>query len=246
MSNVTRGVENDHHNSKNAFLEAGHGDRYPRVMSVISRHLNVKDWKGKVVFDIACGTGGYGRQFANLGADVYYFDGRGENFSYFPTLVPGDRQFVINLELDPFPLSLPKADLVLLMGILYHVGDPAAVIKKVAALGDNICIETSALDHDGEAIVFFEETAFANHNSMTGKACRPSPGWLARTLRETGHFTAVKDISDKDANSPPSKGFGGERYDWEFQRTCGWRRNEFSLRKLFIASRASGDSVFKF
>jgi SAM-dependent methyltransferase len=244
MSNITSGVEKDFHNSQNAFTEAGHDERYKKVMAVILRHLSEKDWTGKVVFDIACGTGGYGRQFASLGADVFYFDGREENFSFFPEPAPLDRRITIDLEKDEFSSDLPKPDLILLMGILYHVGDPREVIKKVSNLGDNICIETSSLDHDGEAIVFFEEAVAPNHNSLTGRACRPSPGWLKKVLMQDGSYEWIKDISHKDANLAPSKGFSGEKYDWDFQRTCGWRRDDYSLRKLFLASKKNEFSPF--
>jgi len=166
-------------------------------------------------------------------------DGRKENLAAVREQVPNAATHLMNVETDPFPLA--RVDLILCMGLIYHIADPRSLFEKMASVTDQVFVETTCLDHDGEFIVFHNESTDARQFSLTGSACRPSPKWVMRHLREAG-FTRVEDISDSIGNRPPSEGFPGVLYDWKFERTCGWRRAEHTLRRMFAASKARSNA----
>lgn len=235
--------ENDKYYSKNVFIENGYSERYDRVFSVLIRYINpemVSKWQ---IMDLGCGLGGFGRKFLEVGGNVVFSDGRSENIADLRADLPDAKTFIMDVEKDPFPEEIKGVDLVLCMGLIYHTKIPKVVLEKIAGISDNVCIETNCLDHDGVALIHFEESTEPHQFSLSGGACRPSPKWVEDTLKEVG-FSFVKDISHKDANTEPRPHSPGAIYDWEFQRTCGWRRNECSLRKLFIASKSIEESIF--
>ena len=236
--------KNDKYYSANVFTENGYLERYTRVFSLLMRYINphrVREWQ---IIDLGCGLGGFGRKFLEMGGDVVFIDGRSENIADLKADLPDARAFVMDVENDSFPEEIKHVDLVLCMGLLYHTKSPKVVLEKIAGISDNVCVETRCLDHDGVALIYFEESTEARSYSLSGGACSPSPKWVKETLKEV-RFSFVKDISHKDANTEPGPGFSGNVYDWEFQRTCGWRRNECSLRKLFVASKSIEESIFQ-
>lgn len=237
--------ENDKYYSRNVFTEKDYSEHYDKVFSVLMRYIDPEMASKWQVIDLGCGLGGFGRKFLEMGPDVVFIDGRSENIADLRADLPGAKTFILDVEKDPFPEQIKGVDLVLCMGLIYHTKTPKLVLEKIAGISDNVCVETNCLDHDGVALIHFEESTEPRQFSLSGGACRPSPKWVEETLKEVG-FSFVKDISHKDANTEPRPGFPGNIYDWEFQRTCGWRRNECSLRKLFIASKSIEESIFQF
>jgi len=237
--------KNDKYYSNNMFAVAGVQARYDRISSVLLRHIGPGMVRGMKVIDLGCGLGGFGRKFLEMGADVVFIDGRADNIAELKADLPNAKAFVMDIERDPWPDGIEEADLLLCMGLIYHTADPKAVFEKTARISDNICVETNCLDHDGVALISFQESNEPRQFSLSGNACRPSPKWLENALKDKG-FPLVKDISHKDANREPQPGLPGEVFDWEFQRTCGWRRNECSLRKMFIASKTGERGIFHF
>lgn len=225
----------DRHFSANVFQEPGYQRRYDRIYSVMTRYFNDADMAGKKVVDLGCGLGGFGRKFLDLGAEVVFLDGREENITDLSAELPDATALVMDVENDTFPAEAMDADLVLCMGLIYHTSDPVSVIRKIAGITDNMFLETNCLDHDGHALVWFTESTEPRQFSLTGNACRPSPGWVSAAIEEAD-FDVVRDISHKDADQEPRDGYPGELFSWEFQRSCGWRRNECSLRRLFLAT----------
>lgn len=232
----------DGHFSENVFLEDGYTMRYENLMKVMTKHIDAKRIKGASVLDFACGAGGFGVRFEELGANVVFIDGRESNLDLVRQANKDAKTYLWNLEKDqnaPFA----KADLALCMGLIYHTGDPVSVLGRIAKHSDDIFVETTVLDHDGKIIVFYSEDMEPKQFSVTGSACRPSPGWVSEALTQCG-FVAVKEILDGAANLKPGVGFPGCLYDWKFERTCGWRRDECALKRLYIASKKPAQSIF--
>ena len=227
--------EADKHYSKNIFEIDGYDEFYDRVVTVMLRHMNRGRIKGAKIIDLACGYGGFGKRMAALGADIYYVDGREGNLAAVKQQFPDAKTYLMNVEKDPFPSQIGKVDLVMCMGLIYHVSDPSVVFKKIAEVSSSCFVESTCLDHDGEAIVYLAESTDPVQFSLSGSACRPSPGWISTQLSNSG-FASVQDVSHKDANMPANPGYPGKVFDWKFERTCGWRRNECVLRKLFLAT----------
>jgi SAM-dependent methyltransferase len=228
--------------TENVFEAKGYRDHYGNLLAMIKEHLDLDRLRGRKVIDLACGYGWWGQDLMAHGADVIFVDGREDNLAAVRSQVPGATTYLMNVETDPFPVA--QADLILCMGLIYHIADPRALFDKMARITERVFVDTTCLDHDGEFIVYHAETNQPNGFSLTGSACRPSPKWVMRQLADAG-FPFVKDISDAIGNRLPEPGFPGLIYDWDYERTCGWRRNEQTLRRMFMASKAATDDLLK-
>lgn len=237
-----RNLDNsDKYHDKNIFRIPTFEEGYEKRAKILRRYLP-GDITGLDMLDIGCGEGGFGRIFLSQGANVTFVDGREASLSHIKSLVPGVKTVLSNLE-DDTPIAAPYTKLGMFLGVLYHLGSPLHAIKKVAAVAENIMLETACLDHDGTMLVHFSEDPTQTSFSVTGGACRPSPLWVEKALEQCG-FTLIKDISSGELNTAPGQGHGGLLYDWPFQRTCGWRKDECSLRRIWIASKRKETSVF--
>jgi len=220
----------------NVFEAKGYRDHYANLTAMMKKHIRLDQLKGRKVIDLACGYGWWGQSLLDYGCEVIFVDGREENLAAVRQQMPDAKTYLMNVETDRFPV--PYADLVLCMGLIYHIADPRSLFDKMAAVTDQAFVETTCLDHDGEFIVYHRESTDARQFSLTGSACRPSPKWVMSNLREAG-FTRVEDVSDATGNRAPQQGFPGLLYDWKYERTCGWRRAEHTLRRMFAASKPS-------
>lgn len=235
-------VPEDKYFTLNVFEAPGYREYYDRFTTMMTKRLNLERLKGRTVIDLACGYGWWGQALLPYGCNVVFIDGRQENLDAVRAQVPNATTHLMNVETDPFPIA--RADLILCMGIVYHIADPRALFDKMAKVADTAFVETTCLDHDGEFIVFHDESTAARQFSLTGHACRPSPKWVMRELKGAG-FNRIEDISDPVGNRTPQPGFPGVLYDWSYQRTCGWRRDECTLRRMFVASRDPADALIK-
>ena len=104
--------------------------------------------RGSTVLDVACNEGYFGLELAKRGAgDVLGIDVRSRNiekaeFARDRLGLPNCR-FAIG---DVTEMPLPPADVVLLLGIIYHVEDPIRLIRRAAAAARAVLfIETQLL-----------------------------------------------------------------------------------------------------
>jgi SAM-dependent methyltransferase len=223
----------DYYFSDNVFEQPGYMEHYKNLLKMIKVHIDPQDFEDRTVLDLGCGYGFYGLEFLNEGANVIFADARYDNLNKIKTSHPHAITWTVDIEQT---YSFPSVSLILCMGLLYHLGKPRECLEKIALATDLVIIDCTVADHDGNFIVYFEEDTAPNHFSFNGKACRPSPTWIKDNLKEVG-FKEVWDISSAVGNRAPQKGYPGLLYDWKYERTCGWRRNEYTLRKMFIASK---------
>ncbi len=233
---------NDKYHAQNIFRIPTFDEKYDQQSNLMMRHLSC-DITGLATLDVGCGEGGFGKRFLAKGADVTFVDGRQASLEHIKSILPGAKTVLSNLD-DDTPINVPYAQLGLFLGVLYHVGRPLHAMTKMAAAAENIMLETACMDHDGVMLVHFSEDPTQASFSVTGGACRPSPLWVEKALTECG-FSLVKDISSGEYNTQPGDGHGGLLYDWPFQRTCGWRKDECSLRRVWIASKSKETTIFR-
>lgn len=225
----------DYYFSENVFEQPGFQEHYQNLLKMITNHIDLKDYEDRTVIDLGCGYGFYGLEFHKKGANVIFADARRENLQRVRNSYPSNviATWKVNVE---EVYSFPDASLILCMGLLYHLGKPRECLEKIASATSLVIIDTTVIDDDRDSIVFFNEDTSPNNFSFSGKACRPSPTWVVRNLKEVG-FREVVDISSAIGNRKPQKGYPGLLYDWKYERTCGWRRQEYTLRRMFIASK---------
>jgi SAM-dependent methyltransferase len=217
------------------FDDVGHSGHYTKLTPLLTNHLHLDQLKGVKVIDLACGYGWWGEALLPHGADVTFIDGRENNLAMVRKRHPGAATHVMNVETDSFPML--EADIVLCMGLIYHIADPAALFKKIAAISKRVFIETICIDHVGANIVYVDAPTDTSETSLGGKACHPSPRWVMRELRRAG-FTEIADISDAAGNRPATPTLPGLNYQWDYENTCGWCRDDCTLRRVFMASNA--------
>lgn len=212
-----------------------------QVMPMVHDHIHLDRIEGRRIVDLACGYGFWGKQLLPYKPLVIYIDGRQAHLDKLKEEQPGAVTHCMNLEDAELDFH---ADIVLCMGILYHVPNPRRLINQIARTTSIVFVDTTVCDNDKEVIYYLAENTQAQGFSVSGEACRPSPRWVENNLREAG-FTHVFDISDARGNIPASPGMSGLMYDWEYQRTCGWRRNEMTLRKMYMACKQFPNSLVK-
>jgi SAM-dependent methyltransferase len=238
---IRRGKTDTHHSPDllaNEEFQTGYQTRF----DVLLDHFNVTDWSKISLMDIGCGQGGFGLKFKDIGADVTFIDGREKNLEVVRQRAADAKTILYNVESGE-KVPVAQVDFILFMGLLYHVGNPAEAIKLISQTSSNICFETACLDHDGSAAIYFQEDNSPTSFSVTGNACRTSPKWVEEALIVNG-YSLIEDISNTSFNVPTGEGYSGLVYDWEYERTCGWRRNECSLRRIWIASKSKETTIF--
>lgn len=213
------------------------------IMPMVHDHIRLEQLEGKRVMDLACGYGFWGKQLLPYKPLMIYIEGRQLHIDKLLEEQPTAVAYQMNVEDEDFPANT-HVDLVLCMGILYHTGNPRNLFNKISRITSNVFVDTTVCDHDKEFILFLHENNEAQGFSVTGNACRPSPSWIVKNLQDAG-FTYVFDISDARGNVPASPGISGLMYDWEYERTCGWRRNEQTLRKMYMACKRWPNSLLK-
>jgi len=199
-------------------------ERINRVWGAILPHL---DLQNKRVVDLGCGWGWFGKKCAEWGAKVTFIDGRKENLDKCDI---GPEHIYLHRDIDSPYWYPPFSDITLCLGLLYHTSDPSSLLRKMS-LSSVIVLDSMCLDFDGELLVKFEEDTSQLDYSLTGGACRPSPKWIVKNLEDMGY--QVEELSVPSIE--PTGDWPGAIWNWDYERTCGWRRNGSQLWKLYLA-----------
>lgn len=151
------------------------------------------DLKGKRVLDIACNGGFWSLQCALLGAEVTAFDSRPELLEQTRLLfrIAGLAEPRLQV-LDYWamtPASLGGSyDLVLNLGILYHLPDPLAALRLALAMSREVVVLDTMVSRSTESVVkLIWEEPDAIFNAVTpGIVAYPSRSSVEMMLRQLG------------------------------------------------------------
>jgi SAM-dependent methyltransferase len=94
--------------------------------------------------DVGCGVGYFSTYLKSLGLDVVGVDGRAENVADAQRRVPGARFVAADVQ-DRAIRELGLFDVVLCVGLLYHLENPFAVIRNLHALTGRLLIIESVV-----------------------------------------------------------------------------------------------------
>lgn len=179
---------------------------------------------GRSVLELGAGHGDIGAVFAELGADVLCADGRLQNVNYGRLKYRSLPNFEIqHCDLDGNFSQLGQFDLVLNLGLLYHLRNVNDHLTCLFSLSNEIVLESVVCDStDPQKIVLVEEDKSVNELAVSGWGSRPSPFYVERIADENGfrverHFT-------------PDLNAGEFVYDWEHTNdddASGWNRRRF-------------------
>ena len=152
----------------------------------LSTLLNSMD-NGKLntAIDVGCGQGYFSNLLHQRGIDVIGFDGRDANIEVAKQNYP-----MINFVMEDIEshscLSLGSFDLILCLGLLYHLENPFNAIRNLFALTKQILIiETRAIASKWPMAIFYEEVS-SEDQGLNFTALIPSVRCLVKMLYKSG------------------------------------------------------------
>ncbi|MFZ5830269.1 MAG: class I SAM-dependent methyltransferase [Planctomycetota bacterium] len=211
-----------HVSEKDAFATHYVEWRRKRVDAIVG-HYGAEFFPGKRVLELGCGYGDIGAELARLGAEVTCCDSRQEHLDVVRERHPHLRTIRADLDHE-WPLSEP-VDLVLHMGLLYHLRAPEPSLRRASAWTRALVLESEVCDSTDPRLVI--NTIESGYDQAYGShGCRPSTGCIEQILESCGfRFVRLRDAS---CNS------GIHTYDWQELNTGGWRHG---LRRMWFAER---------
>lgn len=203
--------------------------RSQRTSAIIS-HYGPLWFKGKRVLELGCGHGDIGSIFSLLGADVTFSDARSEHLDTLRQRYPFSNTVLANCE-NEWPFE-GRFDLILHLGLLYHLKDFEFSLNKSLDFGGNVVLETEVCDsNDPNQVSFVKEDDAGYDQSFGGVGSRPSPAYLERVFHDRN--ASFERLTDASCNS------SFHCYDWRITNSGEWRHG---LRRLwFIRPAPSGE-----
>lgn len=231
-------IDNDFIKSFNyiiSFLEpqrdhfSGHYEfwRIKRIKAIVE-HYGENWFKGKKILELGCGYGDIGLVFRSLGSEVVFSEGRSENVEYLRRKFPQNRIYLMNCE-NEWPFSKDEHfDLILHMGLLYHLDNIFFALDHCLECSDNIVLETEVSDSDDENYILkIDESKDGYDQSLIGHGSRPSAEYIEKHIKQYGKWNFER-ITDSRCNA------SFHRYDWSVNNTGKW---ENGLRRFWFLKR---------
>jgi 2-polyprenyl-3-methyl-5-hydroxy-6-metoxy-1,4-benzoquinol methylase len=135
--------------------------------------------------DVGCGYGYFAGALKELGIAVTAVDGRAENIEEAARRNPGISFRVLNAE-DLALRSLGKFDLVICLGLLYHLENPFLAVRNLCAVTEGLLVlESVCIPVSTPSAVLYQE----DHDIDQGLnyiALIPSESWLVKALYVSG------------------------------------------------------------
>jgi SAM-dependent methyltransferase len=148
--------------------------------------------KGKRVLDIACNSGFWSIQSGLLGAEVVGFDARPElieQANLVRSIVGLNNVEYQVLDFDHMDsATLGRFDIVLNLGLLYHLPDPLVALKSTIAMSQGWILLDTSLAPSSESVIQiqWEEPADIRNASNPGIVAYPSRSAIELILKHIG------------------------------------------------------------
>jgi hypothetical protein len=138
----------------------------------------------RTVLELGAGIGDHTSFFLDRNCAVTSTDGRPENVAVLRARLPGVTVRVLDLD-DPDPGFGGTAEVVHCYGTLYHLSQPEAALRYVAArCSDLLLLETCVSPGDEERLNPVAEEAAHPTQAVSSRGCRPTRPWVLARLRE--------------------------------------------------------------
>lgn len=211
-----------------AMFEHYHGWNMKRLAAMIEWFG--ADWfRGKRVLEIAAGHGEMGGVLWTLGADVTFTDGREENAAQIRARLPiaPEKVIVQDAEEGVKFADGRDFDLILHLGVLYHLDNWQTSLADCAKLAPYVVLESEVCDSsDVNVEVKLPEPAEAVDQALRGMGSRPSAEMIEKVLTDVG--LKHQRLRDNRCNS------GFHIYDWQVTGTNATRNG---LRRFWFCGR---------
>jgi tRNA (mo5U34)-methyltransferase len=172
--------------------------------------------KGKRVLDIACNSGFWSLQCALLGAEVVGFDGRQElvdQANLLKRITGASVEFRVLDFWDMTPELLGTFDVVLNLGLLYHLAKPLEALERTRAMSRDVVLLDTGVYRSAEPLikVRWEESIDIRSTIQSGVVMSPSKQAVERMFKHVG-FRAWEELPIR---SPmPDEYLRGGRASW--------------------------------
>ena len=193
---------------------------------------------GRSILDLGCHSGFWTLRALEAGADfVLAVDGRPENveqarFVLDASGVERSRyELAVRDVFDLDPDSLGRFDVVLCLGLLYHVCRPFELLSLASALNDDVLVVDTALSTKPGAYfeVRFESTELPINSLRENLVLYPTKKAVAATLRECGYRVGMLEPDFDDYA-------GAQDYEQEKRRAfLGAKRSNLADAALRFA-----------
>ena len=205
-----------------------------RVKAVVD-HFGSDWFNGKKVLELGCGHADMGNEFYKLGAEVTVTDARENHLAVVRDKYPHLKRICHDLNRVNWPFERGY-DLILNMGVLYHLQKFERLLKNCFLNCENMFIESIVVDSDDPRFVSYvkeESSTQDSDQSFTSVGCRPSWACIERIIEENG-FTFERYFS-KELNSVQNV------FDWEPKNSleCGVGEGKdfFWLRRTWFCKK---------
>ena len=167
------------------------------------------DVKLQTAVDVGCGLGHFSSFLTNLGFDVLALDGREENIIEASRRFPGIEFQIADAEDEKTRLH-GKFDLVLCLGLLYHLENPFAAIRNLFAMTGKIAILEGMCIPGDEPMLAVRDEGPTEDQGLRHVALYPTENGLIKLLYRSGflhvfHFRKMPDHSDYAPSSLKKK-----------------------------------------
>lgn len=196
--------------------------REKRVTEII-RHYGPLWFRDKSILELGCGYGDVGINFEGLGASVTYCDARQEHLDVILQNRPSSR--VIRADINnEWPFD-EEFDLILHMGVLYHLDNMSFSLINALNSCSEMVLETEVCDSsDPDFCLKIEENAEGYDQSVTGQGSRASIAYIEKILGRN-NFAGVERLKNEHCDS------NFHQYSWEIRETNRW---EHGLRAMWF------------
>lgn len=208
--------------------------RYQRINEARLAHLAslAMDLEGRSVLELGAGPGDLTGFFVDRGCTITSVDARPENIDELTTRHPSVEGLVIDLDAPLEPLGR-QFQVVFIYGLIYHLGNPGALLRWAAEHCSQLAlVSTCVSPGQGEELNPVAENAATGTQSASGKASRPTRGWvLAELNRHFAHAGICR--TQPDHFEFPT--------DWDNAPTAESQNANGLCRAIFIGSNLAID-----
>jgi SAM-dependent methyltransferase len=206
--------------------------RNKRIKAIID-HYGPDFFRNKRVLEVGCGYGDIGAAIAARGAIVTCSDARQEHLDVVKQRHPSVE--VLKADMDSARPISGKWDVLIHMGLLYHLGNPETALIDACSLTDYLVLETEVCDSDdAHFLVRLTDLENAGVSGAYDQAfnivgARPSAAFVERVITSCGM------TFDRQWSSSCNSSF--HEYDWTPKNDGSWRHG---LRRMWFAKRSIG------
>lgn len=151
------------------------------------------EWKARLgletAWDIGCGLGTFSTLLMELGFRTRAMDGREENATEAGRRNPGAEVCVADVE-DPALAAMGPADIVLCLGLLYHLENPFRTVRSLYRLTGKILVVESVCTDDEHPTLLLVDEGPTEDQGLRHIAFYPSEACLIKMFYRAG-FTNV-------------------------------------------------------